>query len=85
MVRAAGSKSGGRGFESHIGHDGDFSTAGPQPNVSSTQAQWVGQATEIHPLKGCDIGGHLGLGAMAHLGYNVTPEPYENEQVSYAA
>ena len=30
VVRAAGTKSGGRGLESHIGHDGD----------------WVGQATD---------------------------------------
>ena len=46
VVRAAGTRSGGRGFESHIGHDGDFSVTGPQPRVSSTQAQWVGQATD---------------------------------------
>ena len=29
VVRAAGTKSGGRGFESHIRHDGDFSATGP--------------------------------------------------------
>ena len=28
VVRAAGTRSGGRGFESHIRHDGDFSTIG---------------------------------------------------------
>ena len=31
VVRAAGTKSGGRGFESHIGHDGYFSATGSSP------------------------------------------------------
>ena len=31
VVRAAGTKSGGRGFKSRIGHDGDFSATGPNP------------------------------------------------------
>ena len=43
VVRAAGTRSGGRGFESHIGHDGDFFCDLPKPRVSSAQAQWVGQ------------------------------------------
>ena len=34
VVRAAVTKSGVRGFESHIGHDGDFSTTGPNDTGS---------------------------------------------------
>ena len=67
VVRASGTKSGGRGFESHIGHDGDFFCNRPQPRVSSAQAQWIGLATDRDSSTyGCDFGGRLG--AMTHRG-----------------
>ena len=45
VVIAVGTKSGGREFESQVGHDGNFCDR-PQPRVSGTQAQRVGQATD---------------------------------------
>ena len=60
VVRAADTKSGGRGFKSHIGLVGDFFCDRPQPRVSSAQAQWVGQATDRDSSTqayGCDFGG----------------------------
>ena len=66
-ARHADTKSGGRGFEFHIGHDRDFFCDRPQPRVSLTQAQWVGQATDRDSSTyGCDFGGRLG--AMTHWG-----------------
>ena len=66
-ARHADTKSGGRGIEFHIGHDRDFFCDRPQPRVSLTQAQWVGQATDRDSSTyGCDFGGRLG--AMTHWG-----------------
>ena len=46
MEKDAAAKSGGRVLESHMGHDRDFSATGLKKWDSSTQANWLDQATD---------------------------------------
>ena len=58
MIRAAGTKSGVRVFESHIGNKDNFFYDWPQRRVIQHRLNGlVKPLTEIHLLKGCDIGG----------------------------